>query len=139
MTRQSRSSKSPGRSSPDRSDKICVACGRRIEWRKKWERDWDEVRYCSTQCRRGGISSTDEALEAAILELLACRPKGASICPSEAAQAVNPDDWRPLMEPTRRAARRLVARELVNITQKGRPVDPSMFKGPIRIRRFEDS
>lgn len=139
MARQSRSPKPSERSAKDRADKICAACGRRIEWRKKWERDWNEVRYCSAQCRRGGISSTDEALEAAILELLDRRPNGASICPSEAARAVNPDDWRSLMEPARRAARRLVARELVNITQKGRPVDPSMFKGPIRIRRFEDS
>jgi hypothetical protein len=27
--------------------KTCVVCGRTIEWRKKWERDWDQVRYCS--------------------------------------------------------------------------------------------
>jgi len=128
-----------GAGGEDRAEKICVACGRRIEWRKKWERDWAEVRYCSVACRRGGVSSTDEALEAAILALLDGRPNGGSICPSEAARAVSPDDWRPLMEPARRAARRLVARNLVNITQKGRPVDPSMFKGPIRIRRFEDS
>lgn len=123
----------------DRAEKVCKACGRRIEWRKKWERDWAEIRFCSTGCRRGGVSAEDQALEAAILELLERRARGATICPSEAARLVNPDDWRPLMEPARRAARRLVARELVNITQKGRPVDPSMFKGPIRIRRFEAS
>jgi len=123
----------------ERADKICVACGRRIEWRKKWERDWAEVRHCSTACRRGGVSSTDSALETAILDLLDQRPRGATICPSEAARVVDPDSWRSLMEPTRRAARRLVARDLVHITQKGQPVDPSIFKGPIRIRRFEDS
>jgi hypothetical protein len=22
-------------------------------WRKKWERDWDNVKYCSDRCRRG--------------------------------------------------------------------------------------
>jgi hypothetical protein len=38
------------------------------------------------------------------------------------------------MEPSRRAARRLVAQGLVEITQKGRVVDPSTAKGPIRIR-----
>lgn len=122
----------------DRADKTCAACGRSFTWRKKWERNWVEVRYCSTACRSGGVSAADEALEAMILELLAARPNGASICPSAAARAVNPSDWRPLMEPARRAARRLVARNLVNITQKGQPVDPSMVKGPIRIRRFED-
>ncbi|UTA52025.1 DUF2256 domain-containing protein [Deinococcus radiodurans] len=23
-----------------------------FSWRKKWERDWDNVRYCSERCRR---------------------------------------------------------------------------------------
>ena len=31
--------------------KICAACGRPFEWRKKWERVWDEVKYCSDRCR----------------------------------------------------------------------------------------
>ncbi|MDH4451698.1 MAG: DUF2256 domain-containing protein [Verrucomicrobiota bacterium] len=32
--------------------KICAACGRPFTWRKKWERDWEQVRYCSDACRR---------------------------------------------------------------------------------------
>ncbi|WP_422041731.1 DUF2256 domain-containing protein [Roseibium sp.] len=32
--------------------KTCPACGRPFTWRKKWERSWDEVRYCSDRCRR---------------------------------------------------------------------------------------
>lgn len=32
--------------------KTCPACGRPFTWRKKWERDWDNVRYCSERCRR---------------------------------------------------------------------------------------
>ena len=122
----------------ERAAKPCVACGRTIEWRKKWERDWGKVRYCSAACRRNGVSATDEALERAIVRLLDERSARGSVCPSEAAKVVDPDDWRPLMEPARRAARRLVAQELVEITQKGRRVDPSMFKGPIRIRRLEE-
>ena len=31
--------------------KICPACERPFAWRKKWERVWDEVRYCSDRCR----------------------------------------------------------------------------------------
>ena len=34
-------------------DKICARCGRPFSWRKKWERDWDSVRYCSDKCRMG--------------------------------------------------------------------------------------
>lgn len=33
--------------------KVCVACARPFVWRKKWERDWDRVLYCSDACRRG--------------------------------------------------------------------------------------
>lgn len=34
--------------------KLCAACGRPFSWRKKWERDWERVRYCSDACRRKG-------------------------------------------------------------------------------------
>jgi Protein of unknown function (DUF3253) len=84
------------------------------------------------------VSETDRRLEAAITGLLARRAASATICPSDAARLVAGDDdegWRGLMEPARRAARRLVARGEVVITQGGRVVDPSTAKGPIRIRR----
>ena len=121
--------------------KSCAACGRTITWRKRWERDWDDVRYCSAACRRRGVDRTDAALETSLLELLHRRAAAATVCPSEAARAVaageaRPDDWRELMEPARSAARRLVARGEVEITQGGRVVDPSTAKGPIRIRRL---
>jgi len=32
--------------------KICAHCALPFSWRKKWERDWDQVRYCSERCRR---------------------------------------------------------------------------------------
>ncbi|MEM9810144.1 MAG: DUF2256 domain-containing protein [Pseudomonadota bacterium] len=32
--------------------KICKCCGRPFTWRKKWERDWDSVVYCSERCRQ---------------------------------------------------------------------------------------
>jgi hypothetical protein len=115
--------------------KACVVCGRRIEWRKKWERDWDDVRYCSASCRRRGVSAVDAQLETTILDLLSKRAATSTICPSDAARTVSTDGWRDLMEPARRAARRLVAAGQVDITQGGKVVDPSTAKGPIRIRR----
>ena len=116
--------------------KTCASCGRRIEWRKKWERDWESVRYCSAACRRHGVSDTDRRLEVTILDLLDQRGAGKTICPSDAARAVGTDDsWRDLMEPARRAARRLVASGQVVVTQGGHVVDPSTARGPIRIRR----
>ena len=118
--------------------KVCQSCGRVMSWRKSWARTWDEVRYCSDACRRRKVTDVDRRLEAAILELLEARH--GTICPSEAARAVGGADeahWRPLMEPARRAARRLVAAGEVEVMQKGRVVDPSTATGPIRIRRVE--
>ena len=117
------------------TEKWCASCGRRITWRKKWERDWDRVKFCSKSCRRQGVSEADLHLEAAILELLEARSGGSTICPSEAARRVDPDGWRDRMDAARRAARRLVADGRAEVLQRGRVVDPSTAKGPIRIRR----
>lgn len=113
--------------------KTCATCGREFTWRKRWARCWEEVRYCGQACRRGP-DDQDTALERAIRQLLETRDASASICPSEAARLVAAN-WRDLMEPARRAARRLVAQGYAEITQGGVVVDPSRCRGPIRIRR----
>ncbi|THA76110.1 DUF3253 domain-containing protein [Streptomyces sp. A0642] len=80
----------------------------------------------------------DRRLEQAIVELLDQRGPTGTICPSDAARAVyahDDDGWRALMEPVRRAARRLVAAGEVEITQGGQPIEPEQARGPIRIRR----
>ncbi|MGF1465023.1 MAG: DUF3253 domain-containing protein [Sandaracinaceae bacterium] len=115
-------------------DKVCPHCGRTFSFRRKWADDWDEVVYCSQACRRGRLGATDRALEQAILELLAARGAGTTICPSEAARRVGGEDWRPLMERARRAARRLWSRGEATILQRGRALaDPSKARGPIRV------
>lgn len=106
-----------------------------MTWRKAWERNWEEVRYCSDACRRHKPNSTDAKLEEAILALVAERNQGATACPSEAARRVDPEGWRDLMERARAAGRRLAARDELVWTQGGRVVDPSTAKGPVRFRR----
>jgi hypothetical protein len=32
--------------------KVCPVCNRPFSWRKKWEKVWDEVVYCSDACRK---------------------------------------------------------------------------------------
>ena len=32
--------------------KTCIGCGLPFTWRKKWERDWNNVKYCSKKCKR---------------------------------------------------------------------------------------
>ncbi|AZI23974.1 DUF2256 domain-containing protein [Pedobacter sp. G11] len=31
--------------------KICPICKLSFTWRKKWERNWNDVIYCSVKCR----------------------------------------------------------------------------------------
>ena len=120
---------------PVDDEKVCAGCGRTFAWRPALADVWDEVRWCSDACRRRGVRPVDRALEAAIADLLAARAADATICPSEAARRVDPDGWETLMEPARRAARRMVAAGELEIVQGGRVVDPSTAKGPIRLRR----
>mmetsp|Transcript_41559 Transcript_41559/g.68152 ORF Transcript_41559/g.68152 Transcript_41559/m.68152 type:complete len:83 (+) Transcript_41559:132-380(+) len=32
--------------------KVCPVCGLPFTWRKKWTKNWDNVKYCSERCRR---------------------------------------------------------------------------------------
>lgn len=68
-----------------------------------------------------------------ILELLQQRDLGKTICPSEVLPAELKQD--PLiMEEVRNSARALASQGMIEITQKGRAVDPQNFRGPIRLR-----
>ena len=77
----------------------------------------------------------DQTLETAILKLLSLRGEGKTICPSEAARLIDPVAWKALMEPARAAAQRLMDRGEIVVTQRGRVVELSQAKGPIRLRR----
>ena len=76
----------------------------------------------------------DHALEAAIMALLSQRGPGKTICPSEASRLLDPSGWKELMDQARAAARRLVAQGEIVVTQRGKIVDPSQVKGPIRLK-----
>lgn len=127
--------------SPDRSmterflpEKTCKVCGRRYTWRRKWARDWDSVRHCSDSCRRRGLTKLDAVIEDAMLDLARDRARtGGTICPSEVARFLEPDDWRPMMDAVRMAARRLAERGLIEVHQRGRAIDPSAARGAVRI------
>tara|TARA_B100001029_G_C14920909_1_gene371935 strand:- start:476 stop:610 length:135 start_codon:yes stop_codon:yes gene_type:complete len=31
--------------------RICMVCKRPFSWRKKWENNWDNIKYCSKKCQ----------------------------------------------------------------------------------------
>ena len=110
--------------------KICQSCGRSIEYRKKWEKNWPEVKYCSDECRR---NKNKFDFREAILSLLELRGPQKTICPSELLPLELKQD-KVLMEHVRRSARLLASEDKIVITQAGKPVDPTSFKGPIRLK-----
>lgn len=40
-----------GTAKRDLPTKVCVVCTRPFAWRRKWARDWDQVKVCSDRCR----------------------------------------------------------------------------------------
>ena len=82
------------------------------------------------------MSNTD-AIAAEILRQTAARGADKSICPSEVARALAPEEdaWRRLMGAVRAAAIRLAREGQVEVLRKGKPVDPEAeIRGVIRLR-----
>jgi hypothetical protein len=123
-----------------RASKICATCGRPFSWRKKWERNWDEIRYCSSACRGKKKRHAHGDLAELLMQMAQERfPK--TLCPSEVARRYeqgrenqSEESWRQWMEPLRSAARLLVAAGRLEVLQKNQVVDAGSARGPIRIR-----
>lgn len=81
----------------------------------------------------GRISKTDPDAERAILTLAAARGGEKTICPSEAARALHPDDWRAEMPRVHAAAATLARRGTVALTQAGEVGRPGAIVGAYRI------
>lgn len=107
----------------------CQTCGRP-------ERQWAEESggdFCSEECRERAPGALGREVEETILELVDERGPEKTICPSEAARAVDEEEWRDRMEEIRRAAGRLRARGELEVTRGGEPVEPWDPGGPIRL------
>ncbi|MDZ4088871.1 MAG: DUF3253 domain-containing protein [Tabrizicola sp.] len=70
-------------------------------------------------------------LREAILDLALQRGRDKSLCPSEVARALEPEDWQALMPEVRRVAGGMPE---IMATQNGVEVDPVAARGPIRLR-----
>lgn len=78
-------------------------------------------------------SAGEDPIEAAILRLVCERGAGKSVCPSEVARALSPDDWRGLMRQVRARAVGLARAGRIVVMRKGKPVDPNDFRGVYRL------
>ena len=68
-----------------------------------------------------------------IVEMTEARGPDKSICPSEVARRLEPEDWRSLMPQVREVADALCQQRRIRITQSGRDVDIQTAQGPIRL------
>ena len=82
---------------------------------------------------------SSELLRETILRLAAARGFGKTICPSEVARSIQPENWRPLMPSVREAAAVLQGAGAIVVTQSGQHADPLTVRGPIRIGIAESS
>ena len=78
---------------------------------------------------------TDAQIEAALLTIVRQRGPLSSACPSEAARALSPQNWRILMPRVRDVASLLAQSGLLDVSQRGKSLPPQgPWKGPIRVR-----
>jgi hypothetical protein len=83
-------------------------------------------------------SSDQQRIEQVMMQLLAQRGVGKSLCPSEVARALDETDWRELMADVRQVAADLLAQGKIRVTQGETEVHPLERRGPIRLRLPHD-
>ncbi len=119
-----------------KKEKVCQLCGRSFEFRKKWEKNWEEIKFCSDRCRQSNKGQSKKNIldyKAKIVALLKERSNGKTICPSDILSGEE-KQIKEVMETVRQAARLLADEHIIEITQSGRAIDPSTFRGPIRLK-----
>ncbi|WP_413452932.1 DUF3253 domain-containing protein [Georgenia phoenicis] len=82
----------------------------------------------------GASRELQDRLRGQLLRIAEERGSGKTLCPSDAAGAVDPEHRRELTPVARAVAGMLADEGLVLITQKGVPVDARTAVGPIRVR-----
>jgi DNA polymerase III delta prime subunit len=97
------------------------------------------MEYCSwqnTKIQQWLLSMNHQlkTIHQTILAMATERGPNKTICPSEVAREMFPENWRKHMEEIRQVAVELHQQGKVSITQKGEPVDVNYIKGPIRIK-----
>jgi hypothetical protein len=82
------------------------------------------------------MDGSDWQIEAEMMRIVQQRGPMSSACPSDVARALQPGNWRPLMNRVREVASRLAQQGRIEIAQGGKAVSPiGPWKGPIRLRK----
>lgn len=114
---------SKNRASPDRRIEIHTASGNAFEDKRMTFMRLDDP--------------LAERIRACVIDLLADRGAGRSICPSEVARALAASfdgQWQDLMRPVRAVAIELAESGVIEATQHESVVDLREVRGPVRLR-----
>jgi hypothetical protein len=137
----------------EKPSKVCPACGRSFEWRKRWERNWEAIVYCSKRCSgTKGKSQDTMALAAAIETHVRASPRGECFAASVFSTPLDANDRAPhrARQDVLAAIRLLAHRGVVEILHGGRVttvgkrvlvkgakvVSPDEARGEFYIRRL---
>ena len=72
-------------------------------------------------------------LSETLIRLALTRGPEKTFCPSEVAIKLDPENWRNHLSEVRIIANQLIAEGFLECTQKGKKIDPTIVKGPIRL------
>jgi hypothetical protein len=79
------------------------------------------------------VTNKTQLVATTIRRLLRERGSGKTICPSEVARAIDPEQFRPWLPIVRGVASRLIAAHEIIALQTGKVVDLETARGPIRL------
>ena len=84
--------------------------------------------------RQRPTTPTDSDVDAAILAECARVGAGKSVSPNDVAKSLDAENWRRCLKPVKRRAQYLAQKGQVQILRKGKPIDPDLMKGVVRLR-----
>jgi hypothetical protein len=87
-----------------------------------------------TDERRRRPTPTDEAVDAAIIAQCSAAGPGKSVSPNDVAKVIDAEDWRRHLKQVKRRAQALTAEGRLQILRKGKPIEPDLMKGIVRLR-----
>ena len=107
--------------------KHCLSCGRPFSEQKRWEENWDNIKYCSQKCRRNKWDKKFENLEKFILN-------NSNLNIVEVEENYFNKKNRDSHEIVKSACRRLHLSGKITILQKGKPILSTNFRGKYEIK-----
>ena len=79
------------------------------------------------------MQTKNQLIRSRLLEFARKRGENKTFCPSEIARSIDQENWRDLMHSVRLEGKKMASENLLICTQKGKPMDPLLAKGPIRF------